>query len=334
AQPGQWDWALLDDKLEALRENGLTPILDLVHHTALPDAILPDGFAAPDFADRLEDFAARCGERYPWVTHYTLFNEPYLTTQFCGEFGIWFPYHTGGPSFVAMMLNVGRAIMRSAKVLRQAVPGVRFMHPDTCEQHRPLDPADAEAVARANFANQRRFIFDDLLHGLITPQHPLHAYLRDNGASDADLEWFQDHATPIDIRGLDYYRQSEWETVSDGPNRWAENRRGFAAVAADYVERYSLPVMLSETNYFGTSEDRVAWMRDMLREYASLARQYPQVSGFCWFPFVSSTDFQHMLMQYRNDVDPVGIYDLGPDRWDRVPTGLVDLIREMAPAIA
>ncbi|MGZ3298792.1 MAG: family 1 glycosylhydrolase, partial [Asticcacaulis sp.] len=92
AQPGQWDWALLDDKLEALRENGLTPILDLVHHTALPDAILPDGFAAPDFADRLEDFAARCGERYPWVKHYTLFNEPYLTTQFCGEFGIWFPY--------------------------------------------------------------------------------------------------------------------------------------------------------------------------------------------------------------------------------------------------
>jgi len=49
-----------------------------------------------------------CMERYPWVTQYTLFNEPYLTAQFCGEFGIWFPFRSGGPSFVAMLLNVTR----------------------------------------------------------------------------------------------------------------------------------------------------------------------------------------------------------------------------------
>jgi len=47
----------LGRKLDALKELELKPILDLVHHTALPDVILPDGFAARDFPQRLEEFA-------------------------------------------------------------------------------------------------------------------------------------------------------------------------------------------------------------------------------------------------------------------------------------
>jgi dTDP-4-dehydrorhamnose reductase len=325
--PGQFDWDLLDRKLEALQAHGIAPILDLVHHTALPDAVFRDGFADPDFAPRLAEFAGLCAERYPWVTRYTLFNEPYLTTQFCGEFGIWFPHHTGARSFVTMLMTVCRGIALAAEVLRTLVPGVQCVHPDTCEQHRPLDPANEGAAEAAKRANARRFLVDDLLLGRIGADHGFYTYLIDNGAGEEALAWFRGRASPIDVRGLDYYRQSEWEYVTATEKRWAETRVGFKAVAEDYVAHLGLPIMLSETNYFGTPAERLLWLNAMLEEYEALATAHPDVRGFCWFPFISSTDFQHMLLQNRNDLDPVGIYDLGPDRWDRMPTDLVGAVR-------
>jgi len=328
--PGQFDWDLLDRKLEALRAHGIAPILDLVHHTALPEAVFPDGFADPDFAPRLAEFAGRCALRYPWITKYTIFNEPYLTTQFCGEFGIWFPHRKGAKSFVAMLMTVCRGIVLAAETLRERVPGVECVHPDTCEQHRAIDPTNTESAEAAATANARRFLADDLLLGRIVPGHAFYRYLVDNGTEETDLAWFSGRRSPIDVRGLDYYRQSEWEYLSGTEKRWAENRVGFKAVAEDYIHHLGLPVMLSETNFFGTPAERLSWLRAMLDEYGALAAAYPDVRGFCWFPVISSTDFQHMLLQNRNDIDPVGIYDLGPDRWERIPTDLVGAIRRIS----
>jgi dTDP-4-dehydrorhamnose reductase len=328
--PGQFDWDLLDRKLHALQARGIAPILDLVHHTSVPEGVFPAGFADPDFPTRLAEFAGRCAERYPWITTYTVFNEPYLTTQFCGEFGVWFPYHKGPQAFVAMLMNVCRGIVLAAERLREIVPGVEFMHPDTCERHRALNPADREAALAAALANARRFLVDDLLLGGVDADHGFHRYLIDNGVRDGDLAWFAGRASPIDIRGLDYYRQSEWEYISATEKRWAEHRVGFRAVAEDYIAHLGLPVMLSETNFFGTPAERLSWLRGMLEDYDVLAAAHPDIRGFCWFPFISSTDFQHMLLQYRNDVDPVGIYDLDAERWHRIRTELVDVIGEMA----
>jgi hypothetical protein len=67
----------------------------------------------------------------------------------------------------------------------------------------------------------------------------------------------------------------------------------------------------------------------MLDEYQSLLQAHRDLRGFCWFPFINSTDFQHMLLKYQNDVDPIGIYDLDKERWERIPTLLVSLILEM-----
>ena len=327
--PGQFDWERLDRKLEALQARGIAPILDLVHHTALPDAVFPNGFADPDFAPRLAEFAGRCAERYPWIAKYTVFNEPYLTTQFCGEFGIWFPHHRGAQSFVAMLMTVCRGIVLAAETLRALVPGVECVHPDTCEQHRALDLGNAGAAEAAAQANARRFLVDDLLLGRVDADHVFYRYLIDNGAGDDELAWFQGRGSPIDVRGLDYYRQSEWEYLSATEKRWAEKRVGFKAVADDYIARLGLPVMLSETNYFGTPAERLSWLHAMLDEYGALAAAHPGVRGFCWFPIISSTDFQHMLLQNRNDVDPVGIYDLGPDRWKRIETDLVSAVQRL-----
>ena len=92
-------------------------------------------------------------------------------------------------------------------------------------------------------------------------------------------------------------------------------------MAREYLDYLGdVPVMLTETNYFGTPEERIAWHRHMVAEYWKLRNQGVDLRGYCWYPLLSSVDFQHMLLENRGDVDPVGIYDLDDERWERIPT--------------
>ena len=105
----------------------------------------------------------------------------------------------------------------------------------------------------------------------------------------------------------DYYRQSEWTWSDRREGVWREERAGFAAVASEYLDHLGdVPVMLTETNYFGTPEERIAWHREMVAEYCKLRNQGVDLRGYCWYPLFSSVDFQHMLLENRGDVDPVG----------------------------
>jgi hypothetical protein len=67
-----------------------------------------------------------------------------------------------------------------------------------------------------------------------------------------------------------------------------------------------------------------------LAEYVRLREMTPLAHGFCWFPFVGSTDFQHLLQKSNRDRDPVGIYDLDEACWERTPSDLVRLLSSMA----
>ena len=75
----------------------------------------------------------------------------------------------------------------------------------------------------------------DLVLGRVNTEHPLYAYLKNNGATDDALYWFQDHPETIDLLGLDYYIHSEMEWFgSNGQSHLHtcnERPRGFAAIA-------------------------------------------------------------------------------------------------------
>ena len=226
-----------------------------------------------------------------------------------------------GRSFVEMLLNVAVAVVRTRRAIRPHFPQVQLVHVGTCEAHAALDQSKGAAVQWAQFLNQRRFIFDDLMAGKVLEGHPLFLYLLQHGGSEKVLRWLGEHGERPDVRGLDYYRQSEWEWSGPRKGEWRQERRGFAAVAAEYREHLGdVPVMLSETNYFGTPEDRIRWHREMVAEYCRLKDTGADVQGYCWYPLLSSVDFQHMLLEDRGDVDPVGIYDLGDSKWERIPT--------------
>jgi len=327
---GRYDWRWLDSYLETVRDLGLEPIVDPLHHTSFP-LWLELGFADPRFEETYLAFLRAFAERYPWVTQYTVINEPLVTAWFCGHCGVWQPRQVGHGSFVPMIVNVCRTISRATTMLKAMVPGAKFIHVDSCERHLALDEA---SLAFALFENERRFLVLDLILGLVDDGHPLRPYLLNNGATESDLAWFAANPVSVDVLGLDYYSHSELAWRDGGAERaWEHPVQGFAATAMEYVRRYHLPVMLSETNLRGEVTDRISWLKYMLAECEALAARLKPLNvpflGFCWYPFIDSTDWNSLVCEANRAIDPQGIYSLDAN-FDRQSTELSQLFAALA----
>ena len=316
-EPGVFDWSWPDKALARLQSLGIEPILDPLHHTSFPEW-LTDAFANPNFDEHYLTFIKEVSARYPWVRYYTLINEPFVTALFCGHEGVWYPYRTDKKSFVSMILNMGRAICRIGRYLTETLDEAYFVHVDTCEKHRA---SSAASIEDALFRNELRFLVADLILGKINIHHPLYFYMLQNGAGGGELQWFIENPSRIDILGLDYYAHSELEWDNGAriyPNR---NPEGFAAVAMDYVNRYNLPVMLTETNIRGFVSDRLSWLKFMVEQCEILetrlvSRGIP-FHGFCWYPFIDSTDWCSLLRTADGTIDPQGIFYLDDQNLER-----------------
>ena len=302
---GTWDWSETDRVLGHLRDTGMVPLVDLVHHTSYPDW-LSDGFRGADFGQAYGEYARAVADRYPWIPAYTLFNEPFATLFLAGHAALWPPYEKGVTGMRRLYDAVLPAVAEAAQHWRQALPHAHHVWVDTAERHSG-NPAGAEYAA---LANDRRHVALDLLLGrdLDLTRPFLRTLVRDE--EDPLL-----HLPPlaVDVLGLDYYSHSEWYYDEQGAHAPSPHPVGFAAVAAEYFERYGLPMMLTETNLRGVPSDRSSWLRYMVEQYdVALDRGLP-LHGFCWFPHVDSTDWDSLLARCAGRADPVGVLSLDAD---------------------
>jgi hypothetical protein len=225
-----------------------------------------------------------------------------------------------------MGIHVGRAICLATEKLRTLNPAIQLFHIDSCEHHHALD-RDTENWVR--HANERRFLFHDLVLGRVGKTHPLLPYLRCGGLLENERCWFEDHRAQIDVLGLDYYAHSEidWRADDDALRPSisfpCERPRGFAAVARDYIDRYRIPVFLSETNVGGSVRDRVTWLKFMEQEAEKVA-SFADFRGFCWFPSIDATDWDSLCTRADKCVSPMGIWSLDKDCRKRRSSELSD----------
>src|SRR3954447_7086008 len=178
AERGSFDWRATDEALDYIRESGLRPIVDLLHHTSYP--LWLDGFADPAFGPSFLRYVLAFAERYPWVPAYTIFNEPFTTFFLTGHEGIWEPHYRNLEGFVTVANNVmpapppARPPLPRAPARRTACPrrGLRAPHGDrpwrercrrVCERpplpaHRPLPraPDRREPAVRQRCPRSRR----------------------------------------------------------------------------------------------------------------------------------------------------------------------------------
>lgn len=200
---------------------------------------------------------------------------------------MWYPHLRSDAAFVAMTVNVCRAICAGAAALLKRNAAVQFVHIDTCEFHTATHES---AEATAPFGNLRRFLFHDLITGRVNAAHPLADYLARYGFTPAGGDWFRENATAIHILGLDYYVHSElqWSPNQDSPSSphhgIPDSLRGFAAIAQEYVNRYQVPIMLGETNLRGAVSDRLTWLKLMEEQCEALVAANIDFRGFCWSP--------------------------------------------------
>jgi hypothetical protein len=310
-------------------EHGMTPILDPLHHTSFPDW-LENGFANPNFPSLYARFIGAVRRRYPWANHYTLFNEPLPTTLFCSHSGMWYPYRRSDREFVRMAVDVARAICLAFDAVLKEGPAV-FVHIDSCEHH---TAAGSDALEQAQFCNERRYLMHELMLGSVDKAHPLFGYLSQNGFSDSDRLWLQDHPARIDVLGVDYYPHSELEWYHDKRHstknyRLPRHALGFAEIARQYINRFRRPVILSETNIRGTVADRLTWLKYMTEQCDELAETC-DFRGFCWYPSIDSTDWCHCCTKCTLSVDPQGIWWLDDRRWERHESELSEIYSDLA----
>jgi dTDP-4-dehydrorhamnose reductase len=268
--------------------------------------------------------------RYPWVTDYTIINEPVATAILSGFMGEWYPHWRDRAGVVPIILGKARAISRITPMLERMVPNLRIVHVDTCERHHALDP---QSQYHTDFGNYLRFIILDLILGRVDRDHPLHGVFTEHGMTEEDCARFREAPARVDVLGLDFYAHSElgWnvEGQSDDFLPW-----GFRRVALDYVDRYpGLPVMLTETNVRGRVEDRITWLKYMVMECERLVPDLEargrRFEGFCWYPYIDSTDWDSLVRQPNRSIDPQGIYYLSSG-FDRRESELSRLYQQLA----
>jgi len=322
--PGVWDWSWVDGVMQRFRETGLRPVVDLLHYGT--PLWLAGEFANPDYPAHVTEYAARFAARYGDVaTDYTPVNEPVVHALFSGEYGYWPPYLTGaeGSARIAAALAKGFVTTQHA-VARELGPAARFVHVEAGIRYTgAVDaPEHRETVARLQ---AQAFLVEDLVTGGVDDAHPLVGRLRSGGVTDADLDWFHEHAVRPDVMGVNYYPLHSTEVFERGVHHsggFADPRpyedtgtEGLRDVLRTYAERYGAPVMLTETCVTGSVGERVAWLDESVAAVHDLRAEGVPVVGYTWWPLFDMYEWtwRYTDAPRQEHLLTMGLFDLVED---------------------
>ena len=304
--PGVFDWTFTDRAMTAMQDEGIEPIVDLLHF-GLPDDV--PGFGDTAFPDRFAGFVAAFADRFPWARYYTPVNEPLITALFSAKLGYWNERASDDRSFVRAMLNVARCAVLGSEEIRRRRPDAVFLQSDSCEAYHPVHP---DAIERAAFLNELRFIGFELVYGRRLPD-VVRAYVLDNGGTEEELDWFEAHGSDAGcIAGNDYYAVSEKEVLADGSLHDAGVRAGYYRVGREYHDRLGVPIMLAETNMEG--DGAVDWLHRIWTDAIRLRDDGVPIRGFIWYGFVNHVDWDSGLTRNQGRENTCGLVSL-----ERVP---------------
>src|SRR5207248_929964 len=103
-------------------------------------------------------FAAYCGafaSRYPWVRLFTPVNEIFVCATFSAQFGWWNERLTTDEAFVIALKHLCLATILAEKEILKVQPAALFIQSEATQHFHPATP---EALERAEFFNEKRFL--------------------------------------------------------------------------------------------------------------------------------------------------------------------------------
>jgi beta-glucosidase/6-phospho-beta-glucosidase/beta-galactosidase len=322
--PGRYDWTFADDTFGELRRLGIVPIADLCHF-GLPDWL--GNFQNPDFPRYFEEYAQAFSQRYPWVWLYTPVNEMLVTAEYSALRGYWNEQLCSEPAFVTALTHLVEANIRASEAIcRLGSPW--FVQSEATRYYHPWNP---DAVARADYMNERRFLSLDLNYAR-RPSDRMVEYLTGNGMSRERFDYFmQRRIAGACIMGTDYYESSESVVMPDHSTR-GSNVLGYYGLTRQYHERYGLPVMHTETNHV-QGLNAAFWLERQWANVLRLRQEGCPVIGFTWYSLTDQVDWDIDLREQRGHASACGLYDLDR-RIRRVGVEYRRIIREWSDALA
>ena len=335
------DWSFPDERLQALRERNVTPILGLVHHGSGPQHT---SLLDPDFATGLAGYAARVAARYPWAEYYTVVNEPLTTARFACLYGFWYPHARSDAAFLRALLVQCKATVLSMRAIRAVNPEAKLVQTDDLGKTYGT-PA---MQATTDFYNERRWLGWDLLCGMVGPEHPLWSYVIKNGVTADELAWFQQNKCPPDVIGINYYVTSE---------RWLDHRvdnyppqyRGLAGTIAcadieasrvlavptagigplldEAWSRYQIPIAITEAHIDAPREDQLRWLMEIWEASKQARRKGVDVRAVTVWSLLGAFDW-NSLVTVSHGYYESGAFDLrGPVPR---PTAITHIMRQLS----
>jgi beta-glucosidase/6-phospho-beta-glucosidase/beta-galactosidase len=315
--PNKFDWSSADEPILHLREQGIELIADLCHF-GVPDWL--GGFQDPAFPVLFAEYAGAFARRYPWVRYYTPVNEIFICASFSALRGFWNEALADEGAFARAMRNLCMAHELAVEAILAERPDAIIVQSESIEH---FHAAGKKAEPRAARENAFKHLSLDLTLGR-NPGPGMASFLHDHGVTSNDLSFFRERrAVGQRWLGLDYYPSCEHHVSAKGESTTSLSPKGFRLLAAEYYSRYRIPLFHCETNRVSTLA--VDWLQEQWDDILALRNSGIPVMGFTWFSLTDQIDWQHALRVERNDVHPVGLYDL--DRQIR-PVGIAyrDLI--------
>lgn len=258
--PGRYEWSSFLPMLRAARQTGAQVIWDLMHYG------WPDGLDiwSPQFVSRFARYAAAAARLVKSETDeipfYCPINEISYLAWAGGDAAYLNPF-ARGRSF-ELKSQLARAAIEAMQEILAVEPRARFVH---CEPViNIVAPRDGERLD-AERARQAQFQAFDMIAGTLWPQL----------GGDARL---------LDIVGVNYYRQNQWELgaaeIGDADPRY----RPLHSLLADVCSRYGRPVLVAETGTEG--DDRPVWVEAIAEEVIAARRAGITVEGICLYPII------------------------------------------------
>jgi beta-glucosidase/6-phospho-beta-glucosidase/beta-galactosidase len=315
--PDRFDWSSADDSMQMLRALNIEVIADLCHF-GVPDWL--GGFQDPAFPVLFAGYARAFARRYPWVRYFTPVNEIFICASFSALRGFWNEQLQSETAFVTAIRNLCMAHELAVEAILAERPDAIIVQSESLEH---FHAAGRGSAHRAERENAFKFLSLDLTLGHeLAPG--IAGFLNENGVSSNDLSFFREKRAPAQRwLGLDYYPTCEHSIASTGRTTTRWKGHGFYSLAKEYYDRYRIPLFHCETNR--VSRHAVDWLHSQFNEVLALRASGIPVYGFTWYSLTDQIDWQHALRIERNDLHPVGLFDL--DRRIR-PVGIAyrDLI--------
>jgi dTDP-4-dehydrorhamnose reductase len=336
------DWSWAEQRLSRLRELNVRPIVGLLHHGSGPryTSLIDEGFP-----EKLAHYARAVASKFPWVEDYTPVNEPLTTARFSGLYGHWYPHGSDDQTFMRALLNECRGVVLAMRAIRSVNPRARLIQTEDLGK----TYSTRRLAYQAEFENERRWLSFDLLAGRIRREHPLWIYLLSAGASQGELEWFCENATPPDVLGINHYLTSERfldERLARYPlsTHGGNGRQEYADVEAVRVlaegiagprslmkeawERYGLPIAVTEAHLGCTREEQLRWLKEIWDGALSLRAEGADVRAVTAWSLLGSFDWNSLLTRADNVYEP-GVFDLRCGERPR-RTALANMLDDLA----